>query len=364
MSELRLRPWLATEISAEPYPERHTPQTAATDVLLHNIVTGLAPRPVLGTKDLTSVLEWVDGDVRRSKTSSDAELLQTAKELRNKLLAAGLKPELIGGSFALVSEVTARRLGLRHYPVQLIGGYALLLGRMVEMETGEGKTITAILPAVTAAPCGVPVHVITVSDYLAKRDREWLQPVYDGLGLSVGLVQHGQDPLFRRNAYQCDITYCTNKEVAFDYLRDRIALRGRRSMAQRMEHDWSRTAGPLLLLRGLHFGIVDEADSVLIDEARTPLIISSEAEKSTNSDLYKIALGLARGLKANHDFSILQTERATRLTNAGADKVALFAAKLDGVWRSRRGREELVEQALAAINLFERDKHYIVMDDN
>jgi preprotein translocase subunit SecA len=132
-----------------------------------------------------------------------------------------------------------------------------------------------------------------------------------------------------------------------------------------MENDWTSVAGPMLLLRGLYFGIVDEADSVLIDEARTPLIISSEAEKTANSDLYKIALGLARGLKANHDFSILQTERTTRLTNAGTDKVAQFATKLDGVWRSRRGREELVEQALAAINLFERDKHYhyIVMED-
>ena len=290
MSEQHLRPWLAAEVSAEPYPERRIPQAGATDVLLNNIAIGLAPRSVLGTKDLRSILKWVDADASRFKTLSDAELLQTAKDLRNKLLSSGLKSELIGRSFALVSEVTARRLGLRHYPVQLIGGYALLLGRMVEMETGEGKTITAVLPAVTAALCGVPVHVITVNDYLAKRDREWLQPVYEGLGLSVGLVQHGQDPLFRRNAYQRDITYCTNKEIAFDYLRDRIALRGRRSTARRIENDWTDVAGPLLLLRGLHFGIVDEADSVLIDEARTPLIISSEAEKTANSDLYKIAL--------------------------------------------------------------------------
>ena len=139
---------------------------------------------------------------------------------------------MVARAFALIKVSAGRVLGMDHYPVQLIGGYTLLRGQLAEMATGEGKTLTALLPAATAALAGVPVHVVTVNDYLARRDADQLRPVYESLGLTIGLVEHGQAPLVRRDAYACDVTYCTNKELVFDYLRDVISLRGCRGRAR------------------------------------------------------------------------------------------------------------------------------------
>jgi preprotein translocase subunit SecA len=362
MSELNLRPWASPHLSADPYPERREPDTSTLDHALLNTLQALLPRPVDGATDLKVILAQVEAASGELTAVDDVGLGQRAQELRIKLVSGGLQPSLVGSAFALVRETTMRRIGLRHYPVQLLGGYALLQGRMAEMETGEGKTITALLPAVTASLCGIPVHVITVNDYLAKRDYEWLKPVYETLGLTVGLIQNGQEPLFRRNAYACDVTYCTNKEVAFDYLRDRITLQSRRSSTKTVLDKWFGADEdlPQLLLRGLHFGIVDEADSVLIDEARTPLIISSPTKKFANPEQYQQALKIAGQLVDHHDFKILERERTAKLTALGSAKAAQLATHFNGIWRSRRAREELVEQALSALNLFERDKHYIV----
>jgi preprotein translocase subunit SecA len=163
--------------------------------------------------------------------------------------------------------------------VQLAGGRALTGRRVVEMATGEGKTITAVLPAVAAALAGKPVHVVTVNDYLAERDANRLRPVYAALGLTVGLVKQGDDPDSRRQAYAADVTYVTNKELTFDYLKDRIATAASRGDARHKVASLFRDTRGGLLLRGLHVAIVDEADSVLIDEARTPLIISGGAPR-------------------------------------------------------------------------------------
>jgi preprotein translocase subunit SecA len=166
------------------------------------------------------------------------------------------------------------------------------------METGEGKTLTATLPAATAALAGIPVHVITVNDYLTDRDAQWMGPVYRALGLTVGTVVHGLDPAQRREAYGANVTYCTNKEVAFDYLKDRIVL-GRDSDRTRLRVERLYEKRPRLdrlLLRGLHYGIIDEADSVLVDEARTPLIISG-AESSEESERATFRNGLRSGFR-------------------------------------------------------------------
>ena len=365
MSELSFRPWVTPFLSADPYPERHEPDAGGMDEALYRVLRILAPKPVDSGADLGEILDWVDAPAREIAAFDDAQLRQGADDLRRQLTGRGLRPELVGRTFALVREATSRRIGLRQYPVQLLGGVALLRGRMAEMQTGEGKTITALLPAITAALCGIPVHVITVNDYLAKRDYEWLRPVYDTLGLTLGLIQQGEDPLFRRNAYSCDVTYVTNKEVAFDYLRDRISLQSQRSRSTAVVNDWNDPIdnAPQLLLRGLQFAIVDEADSVLIDEARTPLIISSSSENPVGAEQYDIALAIAGQLANQHDFQILERERSARLTEIGCTKAAELAAKHDGMWRSRRAREELIEQALSALHLFERDKHYIVSDD-
>src|SRR5262249_31197275 len=257
--------------------------------------------------------------------------------------------------------------GMRHFRVQLIGGAAMMGGALAEMQTGEGKTLTALLPAVAAALMGRSVHVITVNDYLAHRDAEQLRPAYNALGITVGLIQHGQDPQDRQRAYACDVTYCTNKELVFDYLRDRLALGPRRTRA-RLLIEGLVAREPVkrmqrLLLRGLQVAIVDEADSVLIDEARTPLILSSAQDGAEiDSATYETALDIARRLTSGDDFELLASEKPVRLTGRGEHRLAELAGGLSEFWTIRKAREDLVQQALSALHLYQRDLQYIVVD--
>jgi preprotein translocase subunit SecA len=270
----------------------------------------------------------------------------------------------VARAFALVREAAERTVGLRHFDVQLIGGWILLGGMVAEMDAGEGKTLVATLPACTAALGGIPVHVITVNDYLATRDAAWMGPIYQALGLTVGVITHGMPHDARRAAYACDVTYATNKEVAFDYLRDRIVLGGRPSRIHlQLEQLYGEGARVHRLLhRGLHYAIVDEADSVLIDEARTPLIISGGTGDSREQKVFQGVLRLADRLEPGRDFVIEERDRAVRLTEAGQAHLEELAAPLGGVWAGRLWREELVRQALVAQRLFVRDKHYLVRD--
>jgi preprotein translocase subunit SecA len=350
--------------SPSPYPERRDIDPNWLDGALSASYGRLAPRLAEIRQWRTRVLTDVEGATREVSSMSDRRLRETAAMLRGQLMREGFVVLGVARAFALVREAATRWVGLRHYPVQLMGGWALLHGKLVEMETGEGKTLTATLPAATAALAGMPVHIITVNDYLAERDAKLMRPLYEALGLSVGLVRHGQNPAERRDAYACDVTYCTNKELTFDYLRDRIALGNRRSIAsaqlERLFGLGDRSSR--LLLRGLHFGIVDEADSVLIDEARTPLIISGEGDETGRVDLYGRALELVRRLEHGRDFHIAANERTVRLSPAGRQQLDHLAAGLTGPWRARRGREELAENALSALYLHQRDKHYVVVD--
>lgn len=292
------------------------------------------------------------------------EIKATADSLRYRLRREGLRPETVAWAFALIREVAHRLLGMRHFDVQLIGGWVLLHGMVAEMETGEGKTLVATLPACTAALAGIPVHVITVNDYLAHRDAEWMEPVYHALGLTVGVIMQGMDPATRHAAYACDITYCTNKEVAFDYLKDRIVL-GRN--AGRLHLQLERLGGERarlqhLLLRGLCYAIVDEADSVLVDEARTPLIISGAPDHAPEQQVYQTALDLAAQLEPPRDFVLASRERSLQLTPAGQERLTDLAQMHRGVWTGRRRREELVRQALTALHEMQRDIQYLVRD--
>ena len=271
---------------------------------------------------------------------------------------------LVGECFALVREVASRTIGKRHYDSQLMAGWALLQGKLVEMETGEGKTIAATLAASTVALAGYPVHVITVNDYLARRDAEEMGPLYRFLGLSVGTVVQGQTRDARRQAYANSLTYCTNKELAFDYLRDRVALTNRGS---RLHLSLEKLRGRSLreselVLRGLYFGIVDEADSIFIDEARTPLILSATSGASEAQEQCVRALEIAFGLDAGRDYLTELVERKVSLTAAGQARIDDLASELSGVWTSVRAREELITQALSALILFRRDQHYVVSD--
>ena len=257
-----------------PYAERGDVRIRPIDFTLTRLFSGALSRFENYAGKLASRVKLVDECAPLFSGLSDDELAGAARQLRGPLLRHGFRPDLVARSFALVREVTSRKLGLRHHPVQLQGAWALLDGKFAEMQTGEGKTLTAALPAATAALAGLPVHVITVNDYLAARDADLLRPVYAALGLTVGVVQQDQDEPSRRAAYACDVTYVVNKEVAFDYLRDRLTVGRTRSAAARRHRRPRRKHMPPLLLRGLYFAVVDEADSILIDEACTPLIIS------------------------------------------------------------------------------------------
>ena len=355
--------------AARPYAERSEEEPgwhdAAAEYLLAAAVRPLRNRVRDPARRLRRMVQLVAGHESTLRSASDADLAALAAGMRGRLRRDGFAPELVGECFALVREAAARTLGYVHYEPQLMAGWALLQGKLVEMETGEGKTFAATLPACTVALAGYPVHVITVNDYLAERDAEQMGPLYRFLGLSVGVVVQGMARAERRAAYACAVAYCTNKELAFDYLRDRVALARRSSRLhlslERLRGDAARDAD--VVLRGLAFGIVDEADSVFIDEARTPLILSSATQTPQAQDECAQALQFAAGLAAGQDFVLDPVERSITLAAPAKTKLSVFGAERPGVWASVRAREELVTQALSALILFQRDQHYVVSDD-
>ena len=229
-------------------------------------------------KKIMPLVEKIEAMEESYQRLSDEELKAKTPEFKNRLAAGETLDDILPEAFATVREAAGRVLGMRHYPVQLIGGVVLHQGRIAEMKTGEGKTLVATLPAYLNALNGQGVHIVTVNDYLAKRDSEWMGKVHRFLGLSVGLIVHGLSSEERRAAYAADITYGTNNELGFDYLRDNMAVYKKE-----------------LVQRGHVFAIVDEVDSILIDEARTPLIISGKGDDST--DLYQQADLFVRRLK-------------------------------------------------------------------
>jgi preprotein translocase subunit SecA len=302
------------------------------------------------------------------RDADDTMLAARQQDVRAALRRDGLTAAPLAAALALVREHARRTLGQRPYDVQLMGATALLQGRLAEMATGEGKSLTAALAASVAALAGLPVHVVTVNDYLAARDADAFAPLYAALGISVGTVVQGQPPAQRRAAYRADIAYCCNKELAFDYLRDRVALSSGGGRIPMAVAGLAGAAQPALLLRGLHFVLVDEADSVFIDEARTPLILSAEketADAQEQAERCATALALARQLDEDRDYQRSDVERRVRLHPEGDDRLAglcLAAGLGDAVWQSARGRRELVEQALVALHHYHLDQHYLVAE--
>jgi preprotein translocase subunit SecA len=354
---------LAPAVPAGAYAEREDPRPGPVERALARAGAPLARR--LRRRHAGPRLAAdVGAEAAAVARLSDAELAEAARAAGAELRARGFAAGPVARAFALVREAAERRVGQRHFDIQVQGGGAILAGFVAEMDTGEGKTLTATLPAATAALAGVPVHVVTVNDYLAERDARAMGPVYEALGLRVGAVVHGMSGEARRAAYACDVTYCNNKEVAFDYLRDRIVLGPR---AERAQLQLERLHGlgaraHRLLLRGLHYAIVDEADSVLVDEARTPLIISGRAADDAERRVYEQARDLAARLEPRRDFTLDAAASAVGLTDAGRERLAGLAGALDGVWAGALRREDLVCQALAARHLYHADRHYLVAD--
>ena len=294
----------------------------------------------------------------------DAALRGATANLGKALRRDGLRIELVARAFAIVGVAAERVLGKRFFDVQLLGGWVLLQGMVAEMETGEGKTLTATLATCTAALAGIPVHVITVNDYLVTRDAAITRPLYEALGLTVGVATENQLPPQRQAAYACNITYGANKTIVFDYLRDRITLASQnnplRLQLEKLGGQSSRVGR--LLLRGLNFAIVDEADSVLVDEARTPLIISAPSESGDQERVAHQGIEIARQLVPGDDFTHVVSERKITLTEPGRKTLERLCAPFGGVWLGLLRREELATQALSALYLFFPDEHYLVRD--
>jgi preprotein translocase subunit SecA len=291
---------------------------------------------------------------------TDSALGEHCDATRYALLRDGLKAPLVFQAFALIREYARRTLQMRHYDVQLFGAWVIVGGDMAEMATGEGKSLTATLAAATAALAGIPVHVVTTNEYLAQRDADEMRPLYEALGLSVTAVLESMDTGQRQAAYAADIVYCTNKQVAFDYLRDRLVSRnesGRLSLKFSQAHQQQQ-----LVLRGLCFAILDEADSVLIDEARTPLILSKEHRDDSQEQIFQQALELAGALREGADFVVDRREHRLSLTEAGGEELLSLTRSLDGIWAGERHSRFLVQQALCALHLYEKDAHYLVRD--
>ena len=295
---------------------------------------------------------------------SDEELRDKTKEYKKRLEEGETLDDLLPEAFATVREAARRVLGMEHYRVQLMGGVVLHQGRIAEMKTGEGKTLVSTLPAYLNALEGKGVHIVTVNDYLAKRDDEWMGKVHEFLGLTVGVVLNSMDNDERREAYNCDITYITNNELGFDYLRDNMVIYKEQ-----------------LVQRGLHYAIIDEVDSVLIDEARTPLIISGQSGKSTS--LYEacdiLARQLVRGeesqefskmdaimgieVEESGDFIVNEKDKVVNLTQDGVKKVEQFF-KIDNLADPDNLEiQHNIILALRAHNLMFRDQDYVVQDD-
>ena len=315
-------------------------------------------------KLIMPIVEKVESYRDSMMALSDEELRNKTKEYKKRYAEGETLDELLPEAYATVREAGRRVLGMEHYRVQIIGGIILHQGRIAEMKTGEGKTLVSTLPAYLNALAGKGVHVVTVNDYLAKRDAEWMGAIHEFLGLTVGVVLNDMEKADRRAAYNCDITYVTNNELGFDYLRDNMVIYKEQ-----------------LVLRDLYFAIIDEVDSVLIDEARTPLIISGQSGKSTK--LYEVCDILANQMKRGEDapeltkmdaimgiereesgdFLVNEKDKFVTLTAEGVKKVEQFFHIENLADPENIEIQNNIILALRAHNLMFRDQDYVVKDD-
>ncbi len=291
-----------------------------------------------------------------------SQMAEKVLALRQQLSVHGMTNSLKIEALALVKRTCQRVLGVTPYDTQVTAALIMLDGKLAEMATGEGKTLTAGLCVAVAALAGIPVHLITSNDYLVTRDAEKSRPLFAALGLSVGRVTQAMDMNERRAGYACDITYCTAKELVFDYLRDlAVGGRPRSGYHARVAKLVGEAYQPVL--RGLCMAIIDEADSILIDEARVPLILSQSVVDPKQVDYYGQAQQLAEQLEIGKDYHLNRHGMSASLTDIGREKLEEKAKNLGALWRNRMHREETICQALAAQHLFLRDRHYLVRDD-
>lgn len=308
--------------------------------LLTNWINRFSDREIRRYRKTVEVINALEPEVH---ALSDEELRGKTHEFRQRLQAGETEGDLLPEAFAVVREAARRTIGQRHFDVQLIGGMVLHDGRVAEMKTGEGKTLVATLPVYLNALSGRGVHVVTVNDYLAGRDARWMGQIYEFLGLRVGLIQHDLEAEDRRQAYAADITYGTNNEFGFDYLRDNMVL----ELADMVQ-------------RPLHYAIVDEADSILIDEARTPLIISGQADRPT--ELYYTFARIATNLRRDLDYILDEKMKTVAPTETGIAKVERMLGVPNLYDNQHLDLSHYLNQALRAKAMMQRDRDYVVKE--
>lgn len=317
-------------------------------------------------EELIEEAERIDALALEFGEVSDHQLQERLLEFRSHFRREPRpEEEILNRALAAVREAASRRVGLRAFPVQLAGALALHRGWLAEMATGEGKTLTAGIAGVLAGWTKRPMHIITVNDYLAHRDADWLGPLYTFCGVRVGCVIGTLGPEERAREYACDVTYTTSKELLADFLRDKLRLgtfgHSTRRIIRRLLRP--REAGISgLVLRGLHTAIVDEADSILIDEAVTPLIISTSRKNEMLRGVGQVAVRMAEELQRGSDYVLDLRYREVEFTEAGRRKMAESCGALPGFWRSDRRRSEIVRTALVAREFFQKDRQYIVSE--
>jgi preprotein translocase subunit SecA len=334
---------------------------------------GVVQRRLLSRRKLRVVADEVVELADSMRNLSDRNFDRRIETAREAIVRGKHTTEALVNAFAVVREATRREIGLALYPVQVMGGWAMTKNCCVEMATGEGKTITACLTAAVMGWNRRGVHVVTVNDYLARRDAEITGPIYKRLGMSVGSLQDGTPPPERKEIYAGDVVYGADKQFIFDYLRDRLVspLQPRVSglLLEELAHTEGGDGAQLwtnrVVQRGLYAAIIDEADSVLIDEGTTPAIIGVDMhEKNTSGEHYSMAAEVARELAPGKDFLVDWQRRRVDLLDPGQEKLEALAGKLPAFWAGPRRREELVTQALTALHLYTRDDHYIVRNDD
>ncbi len=294
---------------------------------------------------------------------SDSRLRDRASELRAVFRCGRETADDVDRAFAILREIARRQVGLFPFPEQIAAALAMDAGCVVELATGEGKTLSATMPATLAGWRGRGCHIITTNDYLAQRDAQWMDAVYHACGLRVGHVTQQMDPDARRRNYAADITYTTNKEVTADFLRDKLIMGRLSNLTSLLTDRMAGRAGrgpERLVMRGLACAIVDEADSILIDEAVTPLIISGDAKNPQEAATFQQAADLAGQLAPDRDYRVNHRYREIELTAGGKQRLVELTAELPGIWRGARRREELITQALTARELFGKGDKYVI----
>jgi preprotein translocase subunit SecA len=347
---------LEQRMSLEPLPKG---LDAAWD-----IGVGLIGRVVPRRKRFLKQAESILVIEKQFSELTDAKLRQVAADMREIFRCNRDNSSDLERAFALVREIAFRQIGEKPFPVQIAGALALNAGCITEMATGEGKTLAATMPVTIAGWRGHGCHVITVNDYLARRDAEWMGRIYRFCGLTVSFIEQQMSPEERRKAYMADITYCTNKEVTADFLRDRLILGNSKGLCSSLL-DKIITGGRVtdrLVQRGLHYAVVDEADSILVDEAVTPLIISGQSPNPQQIESFRQAADITSRLNPEVDYQVNRQYREIELTEEGRTHLIELTERIGGFWRGNRRCLELINQALTAKELYLKDKHYVIDD--